>query len=164
MTPNVFGKVFFSLRNPTLIISKISRYQRIRVNPTGTQLAVESSDCTFATKVGNKVRYATAGDCYSKSTEDCRKGVFKINLQGTGIKLAGSPKWKSQGYPHDDQRITQFQMTEDKVSAHCGGSCSVCEPEAALHLQPKMCIAEAPSDKKKKQKRTKRSAWSWWPW
>ena len=93
---------------------------------------------------GNHVKYGTAGDCYSKSKEDCRKGRFKINLIGTGVHM-NERKWVATGSPKDmAERITQFENSADwkMVSAHCGGSCAECEPsEGHIRIQPDICEA-----------------------
>ena len=36
---------------------------------------------------GKQIKYGEAGDCYSASKENCRKGKFKIDLTGTGFRL-----------------------------------------------------------------------------
>ena len=140
-------------------------------------MLVRRSDYAFAYKVGNPVKYGSAGDCYSKSKEDCRKGYFKINLNGTNMRIAGPHKWLATGYPVGmSERISQFEHSDDwkVVSAHCGGSCSQCEPhDGHIRLQPDMCLDNSnqkkpPPVKKKETKRRKRSTksiiWSWWPW
>ncbi len=89
------------------------------------------------------MEYGRAGDCYSNSKEDCRKGQFKINIEGTNLKLDGSLKWMATGTPQDDYRITQFKMSPSntEVSAHCGGSCSECMPAEHLRLKPEVCAS-----------------------
>ena len=103
-------------------------------------------DFTHAYTSGNHVKYGTAGDCYSKSTEDCRKGRFKINFKGTGVHMT-QRQWVATGSPKDmAERITQFQNSLDwkEVSAHCGGSCAECEPsEGHIRIEPDVCLAPA---------------------
>ncbi len=94
------------------------------------------------------MEYGRAGDCYSNSQQDCRKGKFKINIAETGLKLDNSLKWMATGTPQDDYRITQFKVSPSntaatEVSAHCGGSCSECMPAEHLQLTPKICVNSA---------------------
>ena len=154
-------------------------------------MQIDTKDFTFATSEGRQMEYGRAGDCYSKSTEDCRKGQFKINLDGTYLKLDGAPKWKATGMPEDDFRITQFTISPENtvVTAHCGGSCSECMPSDHLRLQPEICFntlqqqqqqllipppVSSPDKRMKrstKEKRVKRDRkggagnrwWKWWP-
>ena len=88
------------------------------------------------------MEYGRAGDCYSNSKEDCRKGQFKINLDGTNMKLDGNPQWKATGTPEDNYRITQFTISPEGnvVTAKCGGSCSECMPADHLRLKPEICF------------------------
>ncbi|XP_057304151.1 uncharacterized protein LOC130641387 isoform X2 [Hydractinia symbiolongicarpus] len=143
-------------------------FKRIRVNPSN--MAIQRDDYTYAVTVGNKMAYGSAGDCYSKSKQDCRKGQFKINLNGTDMKIQGNPTWIAGGTPANmKERITQFKNNDGKVlSAHCGGSCSKCQPQGHLRLQPDICLSDGDSSSGtkniKKQKRNKRSVWSWLPW
>jgi len=120
-------------------------FRRVRINPTNMLLVRD--DYRHAYTTGNPVKYGTAGDCYSKSTEDCRKGRFKINLAGTGVHM-NERKWVATGFPKDmSERITQFQNSADwkTVSGHCGGSCSECEPsEGHIRITPDICEAAAP--------------------
>lgn len=117
----------------------------MRINPTN--MLIVRDDFRHAYTTGNPVKYGTAGDCYSKSTEDCRKGRFKINLAGTGVHM-NQRKWVANGFPKDmAERITQFQSSADwkTVSAHCGGSCAECEPsEGHIRIQPDICEVAAP--------------------
>lgn len=137
-------------------------------------MAIQRDDYTYAVTVGNKMAYGSAGDCYSKSKQDCRKGQFKINLNGTDMKIQGNPTWFAGGTPANmKERITQFKNNDGKIlSAHCGGSCSKCQPQGHLRLQPDICLSDGDSSSGsvttskniKKQKRNKRSVWSWLPW
>ena len=106
-------------------------------------MQIDTKDFTYATSVGRQMEYGRAGDCYSSSTEDCRKGQFKINLDGTNMKLDGNPQWKATGTPNDNFRITQFTVSPEGnvVTAKCGGSCSECMPADHLRLKPEVCIS-----------------------
>eukprot|EP00794_Sanderia_malayensis_P015384 gene15384-16963_t len=159
-------------------------FQKIRVFPN--TLTIDTKDFTFAKSNGRQMQYGTAGDCYSNSREDCRKGKFKINTEGTNLKLDGSLKWLATGTPQDDYRITQFKVSpaNTEVSAHCGGSCSECIPAAPLRLKPEVCVNPASRrqyvnspiavhPKTKRSLREKRAKlgkkdrrnkwWNWWP-
>jgi len=116
-----------------------SWFKKVRVIPKSMQ--VDTKDFTHATSVGRQIEYGHAGDCYSNSKEDCRKGQFKINLDGTNMKLDGNPQWKATGKPEDDFRITQFTISPEGnvVKAKCGGSCSECMPVDHLRLRPEIC-------------------------
>ena len=152
-------------------------------------MQIDSKDFTYATSVGRQMDYGRAGDCYSNSKEDCRKGQFKINLDGTNVKLDGRPQWKATGTPEDDFRITQFTISPENtvVTAHCGGSCSECMPADHLRLKPEICLATVTQQQqqvlvpppvsspvktrrsvKGSLKRDKKDAkenrwWKWWP-
>lgn len=135
-------------------------------------------DFTYAKTSGHPVKYGTAGDCYSKSTEDCRKGEFSIDLKNTGLQISEPKKWVSTGFPKDEHRITQFKNSNDwtAVSAHCGGSCSECEPENGhIRLKPDICFSDQinavsgpPVTPKKriilKNKTSKKGTKRWWRW
>ena len=169
-------------------IARSNRFKKIRVIPNSMQ--IDAKDFTYATSVGRQIEYGRAGDCYSNSKEDCRKGQFKINLDGTNMKIDGRPQWKATGTPDDDFRITQFTMSPENtvVTAHCGGSCSECMPAESLRLKPEICYVRAQqqqqqqlipppvsspgktrrSVKEKSLKRDKKDAtgsrwWKWWP-
>ena len=149
----------------------------MRINPYN--LILEKEDFKFAVSEGHNISYGKAGDCYSKSKQDCRKGQFKINLQGSNLKLDGNPQWIATGSPKGmAERITQFQKSPDNaiVSAHCGGSCSECIPEGDLKIIPDICAIPGTSvnkvrrstEEKHLQKISekhvrKRSSYWWWP-
>ena len=145
---------------------------------------VDTRDFTFATSVGRPMEFGKAGDCYSNSVQDCRKGKFKINIGGTNLKFKGDLKWMATGTPQDNYRITQFKVSPSstEVSAHCGGSCSECMPAERLILQPAMCFTAAQPGlpppvsrpkfkrslrekraKAEKKEKTKNKWWNWWP-
>lgn len=58
---------------------------RLILGPNGA--TIKTDDFQFATKVGKNVPLGVAGDCYSASSNNCRKGRFKIDLTGTGFHL-----------------------------------------------------------------------------
>jgi hypothetical protein len=58
---------------------------RLILGPDGAK--IKADDFQFASKVGKNVQLGVAGDCYSASSSNCRKGRFKIDLTGTGFRL-----------------------------------------------------------------------------
>ena len=131
-------------------------------------MLIKRDDFTHAQVKGNNVKYGTAGDCYSKSNEDCRKGQFKINLSGTQMKVVGNKKWIPTGSPENlKERITKFHNSDDwkVVSAHCGGSCAECEPEEGqIRLLPDICSTDVVLEPvvSKKRKINRKQKRSWW--
>lgn len=153
----------------------LSRFRRVRINLSN--MLIVRDDYTHAYTTGNPVKYGAAGDCYSKSTEDCRKGVFKIDLTNTGLQINGPKKWVSTGSPKDEHRITQFTNSKDwtTVSAHCGGSCAECEPEEGhIRVKPEMCFSDQVNSVSSPiaPKKAAMTAWKtirkgtkrWWSW
>lgn len=148
------------------------RFNRLRINPSNMLIARDDYTFTYNTPNGNPVPYGSAGDCYSKSREDCRKGEFRINLNGTDMKLAGEGSWVAKGAPSSMQeRITQFVNKDNRViSGHCGGSCAECQPKGGhIRLIPDMCLTEPIFDDEIKketvlgmQKHKKSGFWWWW--
>uniref|UniRef100_A0AAR2JEP4 Peptidase M12B domain-containing protein n=1 Tax=Pygocentrus nattereri TaxID=42514 RepID=A0AAR2JEP4_PYGNA len=72
----------------------LSTFTRVRLDLS--KMTIITTDWTYAfTHEGHKVPFATAGDCYSAAR--CPQGRFRINLSGTGLQVAESTKWISQG-------------------------------------------------------------------
>ena len=58
-------------------------------------MTIVANDFEYSTtSSGKQIKYGEAGDCYSASKENCRKGKFKIDLTGTGFRLKVSLKTK----------------------------------------------------------------------
>ena len=56
-------------------------------------MTIVADDFQYSTtSSGKQIKYGEAGDCYSASKENCRKGKFKIDLTGTGFRLKVSLK------------------------------------------------------------------------
>ena len=99
-------------------------------------------DFTFAEShtYGALVPYGTAGDCFSASqVPSCRKGSFKIDLTGTGLKLNENVEWildtdtygiEMSGFRNENGLV---------VSANCGGWCGKCQPKQDLKVEPQHC-------------------------
>uniref|UniRef100_A0A3B3V505 ADAM metallopeptidase with thrombospondin type 1 motif 9 n=1 Tax=Poecilia latipinna TaxID=48699 RepID=A0A3B3V505_9TELE len=92
------------------------------------RMNVITTDWRFAfTRDGKSpVPFATAGDCYSLA--DCPQGRFRINLSGTGFKVAEEITWISQG----NYAVTRIQKSQDgsRVTGFCGGYCGKCTPSS----------------------------------
>ncbi|KAJ8377408.1 hypothetical protein AAFF_G00260680 [Aldrovandia affinis] len=88
-------------------------------------MRIITTDLTFSqTLLGQPVPFATAGDCYSAAK--CPQGQFSISLAGTGLKVAESSKWISQG----NYVTVKVHRSEDgtRVYGRCGGFCGKCVP------------------------------------
>uniref|UniRef100_A0A8C6VYZ8 ADAM metallopeptidase with thrombospondin type 1 motif 9 n=1 Tax=Nothobranchius furzeri TaxID=105023 RepID=A0A8C6VYZ8_NOTFU len=83
----------------------ITTFSKVRIDLR--RMHIISSDWTFAsTREGKSVPFATAGDCYSLAT--CPQGQFRINLSGTGLKVAENAAWISQG----NYAVAKIQKSE----------------------------------------------------
>lgn len=104
-------------------------------------LIINQTDFTFAVteKFGLAVPYATAGDCFSASSEPCRRGNFKIDLSGTGLRVDNRVSWSlvsnTQGLQMQD--FTNYQGIV--IGARCGGWCGHCRPNGPLKLDLVTC-------------------------
>ena len=66
-------------------------------------LAMDRHDFTFSRQIrGEKVPFATAGDCYSTAG-------FSLDLTGTGLVVASQTVWVEEGH------FTSTNITRDKV-------------------------------------------------
>ena len=104
-------------------------------------MKIISDDFTFSqTEEGKDIAYGTAGDCYSVNTGKCRKGGFKIDLNGTGFRVRDDVTWTLQGFPSGLQ-IQDFKRLYGGlvVSAKCGGWCGRCKPTRGDILVKSMC-------------------------
>ncbi|KAM4588255.1 A disintegrin and metalloproteinase with thrombospondin motifs 9 isoform 1-T1 [Odontesthes bonariensis] len=94
-------------------------------------MSILTTDWQFAfTREGKSVPFATAGDCYSAAS--CPQGRFRINLSGTGFKVAEDASWIFQG----NHAVANIQKSEDgsRVSGMCGGYCGKCLPSSGRSL------------------------------
>uniref|UniRef100_A0A665U9L4 ADAM metallopeptidase with thrombospondin type 1 motif, 9 n=1 Tax=Echeneis naucrates TaxID=173247 RepID=A0A665U9L4_ECHNA len=80
------------------------------------KMNIITTDWQFAsTQEGKSVPFATAGDCYSAA--HCPQGRFRINLSGTGLKVAEDTTWISQGnYAVADVRKSQVLASNECIS------------------------------------------------
>ena len=76
-------------------------------------LLVTATDFRFSVSRGGKrIPYASAGDCYS--SQSCPQGQFKVNLEGTGLKLAADAVWTVAGF-HSSKHINVAEVSLDRV-------------------------------------------------
>uniref|UniRef100_A0AAY4EBT9 A disintegrin and metalloproteinase with thrombospondin motifs 20 n=1 Tax=Denticeps clupeoides TaxID=299321 RepID=A0AAY4EBT9_9TELE len=98
-------------------------FHRVRLDVSSMRII--TTDLQFTqTLLGQPVPFATAGDCYSAAK--CPQGQFSINLTGTGLKVAESTKWVSQG----NYVTVKVHRSEDgtRIYGRCGGFCGKCTP------------------------------------
>lgn len=104
-------------------------------------LLINQTDFSFAvTEVqGLPVPYATAGDCFSANGDKCRRGHFKIDLSGTGLRVDKTVSWtlvsNTPGLKMQDFTNQQGIV----ISAKCGGWCGQCRPNKPLKLDLITC-------------------------
>uniref|UniRef100_A0A6B2E840 Putativedisintegrin and metalloproteinase with thrombospondin motifs 9 n=1 Tax=Phlebotomus kandelakii TaxID=1109342 RepID=A0A6B2E840_9DIPT len=105
------------------IPSGVTRYSKVRLNVHTLQ--VINDDFAFAHTSGHTQPFASAGDCFS-ITGRCPKGVFSVNLEGTGFRIRPITQWETKG---QNSAIIFHQNLEPpyyKVIARCGGYCGNC--------------------------------------
>ncbi|KAK7117951.1 hypothetical protein R3I94_023236 [Phoxinus phoxinus] len=98
-------------------------FQRVRLDLPAMRII--TTDVRFSqTLFGRSVPFASAGDCYSAAK--CPQGQFSMNLSGTGLKVAESTKWVSQG----NYVTLKVHRSEDgsRIYGRCGGFCGKCLP------------------------------------
>uniref|UniRef100_A0A3Q0RHB0 ADAM metallopeptidase with thrombospondin type 1 motif 9 n=1 Tax=Amphilophus citrinellus TaxID=61819 RepID=A0A3Q0RHB0_AMPCI len=107
----------------------ITTFSKVRLDLSNMHII--TTDWQFAfTRQGKSVPFGTAGDCYS--AVPCPQGRFKINLSGTGLRLAEDASWISQG----TFVVKTIQKSQDgsRVSGMCGGYCGKCIPSSGHSL------------------------------
>ncbi|XP_055684696.1 A disintegrin and metalloproteinase with thrombospondin motifs 20 isoform X2 [Lutzomyia longipalpis] len=105
------------------IPSGVTRYSKVRLNLHTLQ--VINDDFAFTHTSGHTQPFASAGDCFS-ITGRCPKGVFSVNLEGTGFRIRPTTQWETKG---QNSAIIFHQNLEPpyfKVIARCGGYCGNC--------------------------------------
>ncbi|XP_033822134.1 A disintegrin and metalloproteinase with thrombospondin motifs 9-like [Periophthalmus magnuspinnatus] len=142
-----FSEIFgFRLNDPTLCPANSSNredcdcrkdykaaglttFSKVRLDINSMNII--TTDWQFAfTQEGQKIPFATAGDCYSASR--CPQGQFRLNLSGTGFKVADDTSWIT----HGNYAVADVHKSQDgsRVSGICGGYCGKCTPSAVSHL------------------------------
>uniref|UniRef100_A0AAX7V026 GON domain-containing protein n=1 Tax=Astatotilapia calliptera TaxID=8154 RepID=A0AAX7V026_ASTCA len=107
----------------------ITTFSKVRLDLS--KMNIITTDWQFAfTHQGKSVPFGTAGDCYS--AVPCPQGRFKINLSGTGLRLADDTSWMSQG----TFVVKTIKKSQDgsRVSGMCGGYCGKCIPSSGHSL------------------------------
>uniref|UniRef100_A0A8C4IAA9 ADAM metallopeptidase with thrombospondin type 1 motif, 9 n=1 Tax=Dicentrarchus labrax TaxID=13489 RepID=A0A8C4IAA9_DICLA len=107
----------------------ITTFSKVRLDLS--KMNIITTDWQFAfTREGKSVPFATAGDCYSAAR--CPQGRFRINLSGTGFKVAEDTSWTSQG----NYAVADVQKSQggSRVSGMCGGYCGKCTPSSGSSL------------------------------
>nr|XP_019942000.1 PREDICTED: A disintegrin and metalloproteinase with thrombospondin motifs 9 [Paralichthys olivaceus] len=107
----------------------ITTFSKVRLDIS--KMNIITTDWQFAfTREGKRVPFATAGDCYSAAR--CPQGQFRINLSGTGLKVADDTSWISQG----NYAVADVRKSQDgsRVSGMCGGYCGKCTPSSGSSL------------------------------
>uniref|UniRef100_A0A3B4VJ60 ADAM metallopeptidase with thrombospondin type 1 motif 9 n=1 Tax=Seriola dumerili TaxID=41447 RepID=A0A3B4VJ60_SERDU len=107
----------------------ITTFSKVRLDIS--KMNIITTDWEFAfTREGKSVPFATAGDCYSAA--NCPQGRFRINLSGTGLKVAEDTSWISQG----NYAVADVRKSQDgsRVSGICGGYCGKCTPSSGSSL------------------------------
>lgn len=110
-----------------------SRFNKIRVKMNLDDLQVVDDDYEFAITTGRQQAYGTAGDCFS-NRGDCPQGVFRINLEGTGLRLNTETEWSADGDNSVLKFHTPLQPPYTNVVGRCGGYCGKCRPSSPLRL------------------------------
>ncbi|RXN17868.1 A disintegrin and metallo ase with thrombospondin motifs 20 [Labeo rohita] len=108
-------------------------FHRVRLDLSS--MCIITTDVKFSqTLFGRSVPFASAGDCYSAAK--CPQGQFSINLSGTGLKVAESTKWVSQG----NYVTLKVHRSEDgsRIYGRCGGFCGKCLPHPHTGLYVKI--------------------------
>ncbi|TKS70948.1 disintegrin and metalloproteinase with thrombospondin motifs 9 [Collichthys lucidus] len=109
----------------------ITTFSKVRLDLS--KMNIITTDWQFAfTREGKNIPFGTAGDCYSAAR--CPQGRFRINLSGTGFKVADETSWISQGnYAVADVQKSQLNRGEESQRGQpcvtCGEQC----PGFALH-------------------------------
>uniref|UniRef100_A0A8C5C4L8 ADAM metallopeptidase with thrombospondin type 1 motif 9 n=1 Tax=Gadus morhua TaxID=8049 RepID=A0A8C5C4L8_GADMO len=72
----------------------LSAFSKVRLDLS--KMHIVTTDWQFAsTHEGQRIPFATAGDCFSAAR--CPQGQFRVNLSGTGLQVAQDAHWITQG-------------------------------------------------------------------
>ena len=117
-----------------------TRFSKVRIDLKKMRLI--RNDFTFSTsdRTGKQIEFGYAGDCWSMNYGPCRRGHFKINLSGTGLRINPTVRWQQVGSP-PGVAMREFVRSKDGtvVSAKCGGRCGFCQPTADLLVEQQVC-------------------------
>ena len=119
----------------------LTKFRKVRVDLS--RMAIIRDDFTFAKSdpFGKQTPFGSAGDCFSMNYEGaCRRGHFKVDLTGTGLRLRPSVAWKARGFPPGIE-MHEYKRSKDGtlVSAKCGGWCGKCRPSGEMLLTQTVC-------------------------
>ncbi|XP_048580125.1 uncharacterized protein LOC5504243 isoform X2 [Nematostella vectensis] len=122
--------------------SGLTNFTKVRVILGANAVSIKADDFQFATKIGNSVNYGVAGDCYSSTAENCRKGRFQIDLTGTGFRIKDTVHWQHIGSPSEIKNTLDIDAERRSVYAECGGYCGECRPQGTIDLEMDTCTKE----------------------
>lgn len=110
-----------------------TRFKKLRVKLNLDSVQVIDDDYEFALTSGRNQAFATGGDCFS-NTGDCPRGVFHINLDGTGLMISPQTEWIAEGQRASIHFHTPLEAPYLKVVGRCGGYCGKCRPSSPMLL------------------------------
>lgn len=110
-----------------------TRFRKVRVKLNLDDLQVVDDDYEFALTSGRNQSFGSAGDCFS-NRGDCPRGVFHINLEGTGLMISSRNEWIAEGVRSVLHFHTPLEAPYTKVVGRCGGFCGKCRPSSPLRL------------------------------
>ena len=132
-----FSKVRLLLTYPPKIVRNDTTFMTRKIlQNNGTFTTASASVCWLFSYIQRGIRlftiegYGGAGDCLGSFSAT---GKFKIDLSGTLFRIPKTVLWKKNGYK---TKIKDFmQLTDQIVSATCGGYCGGCNPASGrVHL------------------------------
>uniref|UniRef100_A0A8C5BKQ3 ADAM metallopeptidase with thrombospondin type 1 motif 9 n=1 Tax=Gadus morhua TaxID=8049 RepID=A0A8C5BKQ3_GADMO len=105
----------------------LSAFSKVRLDLS--KMHIVTTDWQFAsTHEGQRIPFATAGDCFSAAR--CPQGQFRVNLSGTGLQVAQDAHWITQG----NYAVAEISRSEvPPTRGRCKGNTGyVSEMERAL--------------------------------
>ena len=108
-------------------------------------MKVKRADYQFSTTEGIKVLYGVAGACFSDNLGECsHSGRFMINLNGTGLRVKPTVKWKGKGSSPNYAIMVNFARSPSgqEISSDCGGLCGYCTM-TSLELEQVTCVKKS---------------------
>lgn len=111
-----------------------TRFSKVRVKLNVDHVQVMGDDFQFALSSGRRNQtFGSAGDCFS-NTRRCPRGVFHINVEGTGLRINPRTEWTTDGQHSVIAFHTPLAPPYYKVIGQCGGYCGKCVPTKHMHL------------------------------
>ena len=99
----------------------------------------------FSTTEGISIPYGDGGACFGDNQGECsHSGRFMINLNGTGLRVKPTVKWKSSGWSPNYAIMVNFARSPSgqEISADCGGHCGYCTVDS-LVLEQVTCVKKS---------------------